>query len=325
MGKSKKFTASELEKGISSGNRVILAQAITLIESRLPEDNELARKVLEKILPLTGKSLRIGITGVPGAGKSTFIEAFGKLLTSLHKKVAVLAVDPSSSKTSGSILGDKTRMEELAVDPLAFIRPSPTGNSLGGITSKTRETMLLCEAAGYEIILIETVGVGQSETLVHDMVDFFLLLMLTGAGDELQMIKKGIVEMADAIVINKADGENFNKALQAKTEIEKTLHDISSSEAPPVNITSALNKTGIPETWSFIDEHLKNNKKSGTFKKRRQKQNIDWMYSAIRQMLEEKFFHDPKVISMLKKAEKEVQAGKLPAINAAIKIIKTKG
>jgi LAO/AO transport system kinase len=325
MEKSKKFTSNELVKGISSGNRVILAQAITLIESRLPEDNDLARKVLEKILPLTGKSLRIGITGVPGAGKSTFIEAFGKLLTSLHKKVAVLAVDPSSSKTGGSILGDKTRMEELAVDPLAFIRPSPTGNSLGGITSKTRETMLLCEAAGYEIILIETVGVGQSETLVHDMVDFFLLIMLTGAGDELQMIKKGIVEMADAIAINKADGENLTKALQAKTEIEKTLHDINSSDAPPVHITSALNKKGIPEIWSFIDEHLRQNKKSGTFKKRRQKQNIDWMYSAIRQMLEEKFFHDPKVISRLKKAEKEVQAGKLPAINAAMQIIKTKG
>jgi LAO/AO transport system kinase len=324
MVKSKKYTLGELVKGISSGDRVILAKAITLIESKLPEHNELARKVLEKILPKTGKSLRIGITGVPGAGKSTFIEAFGKLITSMNKKVAVLAVDPSSSKTKGSILGDKTRMEELSVDPLAFIRPSSTGNSLGGITTKTRETMLLCEAAGYEIILIETVGVGQSETLVHDMVDFFLLIMLTGAGDELQVIKKGIIEMADAIVINKADGDNLEKARQAKTEIEKALPVFNHGEVTPVELCSALYKTGIPEIWSLIHEHLSNHKKSGAFKKRRQKQNTDWMYSAIRQMLEEKFFHDPKVISSLKKAEKDVQTGKLPAISAAIKIMKTK-
>jgi LAO/AO transport system kinase len=324
MVKPKKYSVSELEKGIISGNRVILAKAITLIESRLPEDNELARKVLEKILPQTGRSLRIGITGVPGAGKSTFIEAFGKLITSFNKKVAVLAVDPSSSKTHGSILGDKTRMEELSVDPQAFIRPSPTGNSLGGITGKTRETMLLCEAAGFEVILIETVGVGQSETLVHDMVDFFLLIMLTGAGDELQMIKKGIVEMADGIVINKADGENLRKALQAKSEIEKTLHYLSNGSSPPVIISSALNKTGIPEIWNLINEYQKHSKKTGAFKKRRQQQNVNWMYSTIRQMLEAKFFSDPKVVRLLKVIEKDVLNEKIPAISAAIKIIKKK-
>jgi LAO/AO transport system kinase len=280
--------------------------------------------VLEKILPLTGKSLRIGITGVPGAGKSTFIESLGKLITSFNKKVAVLAVDPSSSKTGGSILGDKTRMEELSVDPLAFIRPSPTGNSLGGITGKTRETMLLCEAAGYEIILIETVGVGQSETLVHDMVDFFLLMMLTGAGDELQMIKKGIVEMADGIIINKADGENLSKALQAKTEIEKSLNYLNNGNEPQVLIASALFKTGIPEIWNLIGENLKTNKKTGAFKKRRQKQNINWMYTSIRQMLEEQFFTDPKIKSLLSKAEKEVLNEKIPPISAAIKIINKK-
>jgi LAO/AO transport system kinase len=324
MVKGRIYSLSELVKGISSGDRVMLAKAITLIESRIPADNELARKVLEKILPLTGKSLRIGITGVPGAGKSTFIEAFGKLLTSQHKKIAVLAVDPSSSKTKGSILGDKTRMEELSIDPLAFIRPSPTGNSLGGITDKTRETMLLCEAAGFEIILIETVGVGQSETLVYDMVDFFLLMMLTGAGDELQVIKKGIIEMADAIVINKADGENFNKARRTKTEIEQALHLFSSDDVVKVMVCSSLNKTGIPEIWALISEHLKKNKKSGAFKKRRQAQNLNWMYSSLRQMLEEKFFNDPKVKDVLKNVEKDVLNGKLPAVSAAMKIIRKK-
>jgi LAO/AO transport system kinase len=245
---------ADFVKQLLLGNRVALGRAITLIESKKLSDQKLADKLLEKILPHTGNSLRIGITGAPGVGKSTFIETFGKQLTSLGKKVAVLAVDPSSAKTKGSILGDRTRMEELSKDERAFIRPTSSGNFLGGVADKTRETILLCETAGYEIIIVETVGVGQSETAVRNMVDFFLLLQLAGAGDELQGIKKGIMEMADAIVITKADGENEKKAKQAQIEFQHALHlfQPTSFWNPKVLTSSAIEKKGIDEVWKVI-------------------------------------------------------------------------
>src|SRR6478609_11290562 len=245
-------------KGILKGDRFILGRAITVIESDLPADQMLAEKIMAKILPKAGNSIRIGITGVPGVGKSTFIEAFGKYLTGRNKKVAVLAIDPSSQKTKGSILGDKTRMDQLAVDPLAFIRPSATRLTLGGVASKTQETILLCEAAGFEVIIVETVGVGQSEVAVKNMVDFFLLLMLAGAGDELQGIKKGIMEMTDAMVITKADGDNVDHATRAQAEYQHALHLFPASSSgwePRVVTASALKGKGIDAVWKMITEY----------------------------------------------------------------------
>ena len=227
----KRLTPDQYQQGILSGNRLVLSRAITLAESTLPADQELARQVLEAVLPHTGKSVRVGITGVPGVGKSTFIEAFGQHFTTQGRKLAVLAIDPTSQRSKGSILGDKTRMEQLSVNPKAYIRPSPAGQSLGGVTNATRQAMLLCEAAGFDTIFIETVGVGQSETAVHSMTDFFLLLMLAGAGDELQGIKRGIMEMADALVITKADGENMRKATAAKAEYQSALHLFPAAES----------------------------------------------------------------------------------------------
>ena len=278
-------------------------------------------KIIEKILAHTGKSIRIGITGVPGAGKSTFIESLGKSLTASGKKVAVLSIDPSSSKTKGSILGDKTRMEDLSQDPLAFIRPSPSGNSLGGITDTTREAMLLCEAAGYEIILIETVGVGQNETRVYDMVDFFLLMLITGAGDELQSMKKGIFEMADAIVINKADGANTTHAKTYSAEIGKSLHYFFSRPIP-VLTCSALENKGIDKIWEEISSRISKAKKNGSFRKRRAEQRLSWMHSALRNMLEQKFFGNAAIKKYIKSAEIEVIKGKTFPLNAARKLIK---
>ena len=256
----KRLSPDAYIKGILANDRIILSRAITLIESQLSEDRKLAEKVLEGILPNTGNAIRIGITGVPGVGKSTFIEAFGKYITTQNKKIAVLAIDPTSQRTKGSIMGDKTRMEELAHDPLAYIRPSPSGNTLGGVANKTRETMLLCEAAGFDIILVETVGVGQSETVVKGMVDFFLLLMLSGAGDELQGIKRGIMEMADAVVITKTDGDNIQKAKNAKMEYIHALHlypPTQNNWYPPVLTCSALQQTGLTEIWEVMMEFSK--------------------------------------------------------------------
>lgn len=303
---------------------MILSRAITLIESNLPEDKQLAQDVLESILPNTGKAIRIGITGVPGVGKSTFIETFGKYLTSLNSKIAVLAVDPSSQLTKGSILGDKTRMEELAHEPMAYIRPSPTGASLGGVTQKTRETMLLCEAAGFEVIIIETVGVGQSETYVHGMVDFFLLLMLAGAGDELQGIKKGIMEMADLIAITKADSGNELQANFAKNEYESALHTFppnGSGWFPEVVVCSATEKKGIAEIWELIEKHREMLTKNGKFAENRQNQNLTWMHDFIKQSLEQNFYTNQNVSTKIKDIQKSVSEGQKLPIHAGLELL----
>jgi LAO/AO transport system kinase len=309
---------------IPKGNHVLLAQAITLAESALPDDINLANQLIETLLPLTGKSIRIGITGVPGVGKSTFIETFGKHLTSLSKKIAVLAVDPSSTKTKGSILGDKTRMEELSKDAFAFIRPTATRATLGGVADRTREAILLCEAAGFEIIIIETVGVGQSETTVRNLVDFFLLLMLAGAGDELQGIKKGIMEMADGIVITKADGDNSKKANQAKADFEYALHLFSEPESgwkPKVITSSALEKKGITETWNLIEQYVAFTKANGYFESNRTQQNLVWFHEYMNQLLQQKLVQDTDLNSKIKNFEKEIADKKILPSHAAQQII----
>jgi LAO/AO transport system kinase len=322
----KRLSIQEYHQGIIAGNRMILSRAITLIESNLPEDKILAQSVLESILPHTGGAIRIGITGVPGVGKSTFIEAFGKYLTQQNKRVAVLAIDPSSQLTKGSILGDKTRMDELSREPLAYIRPSPTGASLGGVTHKTRETMLLCEAAGFEVIIIETVGVGQSETFVHGMVDFFLLLMLAGAGDELQGIKKGIMEMADLIAITKADSGNEHQAKLAQTEYQNALHLFppdGSGWFPEVVTCSATEQKGIAEIWELVEKHRTVLSKNGKFTENRQQQNLAWMHDFIKQSLEEKFYQNPQITTQIKTIQKAVSEGKKLPIHAAIELLDT--
>ncbi|SEJ11864.1 methylmalonyl-CoA mutase metallochaperone MeaB [Dyadobacter koreensis] len=319
-----RLTVDAYTEGILAGDRIILSRAITLIESRLKNDRQIAGKVLKNILPATGRSLRIGITGVPGVGKSTFIEVFGKHLTSLNKKITVLTIDPSSKKSGGSILADKTRMENLAHDPLAYIRPSAAGLSLGGVARNTREAMLLCEAAGYEIIVIETVGVGQSETLVRGMTDFFLLLMLAGAGDELQGIKKGIMEMADAVAINKADGKNKTAARQAVDEYRNALHLFPKSDSgftTRVITCSALEGTGIPELWELIEDYEKLTAHNGFFKRNRQSQNLEWMHDYIRQTLEDQFYENPTMKKSVKVIEKSVSEGKELPIAAAQKLL----
>ncbi len=318
--KRRRLSPGEYVEGVLNGNRVILSKAITLVESALEEDHLLAEKVIEQILPNTGRSIRVGITGVPGVGKSTFIETFGKLITSQQKKLGVLAIDPSSQRSKGSILGDKTRMFELANDPLAYIRPSASGTSLGGVSTKTRETMLLCEAAGYEVLFIETVGVGQSETAVHGMVDFFLLLMLAGAGDELQGIKKGIVEMADAIVITKADGENKRMCEIAQREYKNALHLFPPSANgwyPPVLTCSSTEKTGLAEVWEAIMKYETMMKENGFFRQKRQHQNVAWMHDIISSALKQNFYRNLKIASHLESYENRVQNGQIPAITAA--------
>lgn len=302
---------------------MVLAQAITLAESLRNEDQVLSNQLIEALLPLTGKSIRIGITGVPGVGKSTFIETFGKLLTSHSKKIAVLAVDPSSTKTKGSILGDKTRMEELSKDPLAFIRPTAT-NTLGGVADRTREAILLCEAAGFEVIIIETVGVGQSETAVRNMVDFFLLLMLAGAGDELQGIKKGIMEMADGVVITKADGENLDKASQAHAEFQHALHLFSDSDSgwkPKVITSSAIEKRGIKETWQLIQDYLAVTKGNGFFSKNRDQQNLEWFQESIQQLLKQQLAQSKGMKLKIQSLENDIIGKKILPSRAAKHII----
>lgn len=316
----KRLTKEEYLEGLLKGERVILGKAITLIESNLESDKKLAQEVLNDILPHTGNSIRLGITGVPGVGKSTFIESFGKSLTSKNKKIAVLAIDPTSQRTHGSIMGDKTRMEELAHDSLAFIRPSPSGNTLGGVANKTRETMLLCEAAGFEVIIIETVGVGQSETVVKEMVDFFLLLMLAGAGDELQGIKRGIMEMADGIVITKADGDNQQKANNARMEYLHALHLFPPAENgwnPPVLTCSAIENSGLDEIWEMITEYSDKMKNSGFWKNNRHQQNLIWFYSYIKQNLEDNFFKNSIIKNNIENLERSVLAGSKLPIQAA--------
>jgi LAO/AO transport system kinase len=288
--KSPRPEISVLIDGLKKSDRIALGKAITLVESVLPADQEIAAGLIDQILPFTGNSTRIGITGVPGVGKSTFIETFGRHVTALNKRLAVLTIDPSSTLTKGSILGDKTRMEDLSRNNLAFIRPSASGTMLGGVTSSTRHAMMLCEAAGYDVIIVETVGVGQSEVDVKKMVDFFLLLMLAGAGDELQGIKKGITEMADAIVITKADGDNVARATRAKAEYEHALH-LQTSSSPEWNAKvltcSAFTGEGIKEIWQMIGDRIAKAKQSGAFEKTRQLQDISWLDESFRQLLEQ--------------------------------------
>jgi LAO/AO transport system kinase len=319
-----RLSVAEYTRGILAVDRTMLGRAITVIESKLAEDKALAAEILQSILPMTGKALRIGITGIPGVGKSTFIEAFGQYLTSLGKRVAVLAIDPSSKKSGGSILGDKTRMENLAHSPQAFIRPSATGLSLGGVARSTRETMMLCEAAGYDIILVETVGVGQSETLVKGMTDFFLLLMLAGAGDELQGIKRGIMEMVDAIAINKADGANQQPAALAVNEYQNALHHLpqsSSGFTPKVIACSATEGSGIDPIWKMIQEYEVLTKQNGFFDKNRQLQNLDWLHEHIRQSLEDQFYENTLVRKKLSGSEENVREGKVLPATAAQELI----
>jgi len=313
-------TATELITGILEGNRTALSRAITLIESTNPEHAEKANEIINGCISHANKSVRIGITGVPGVGKSTFIEAFGTHLTQLGKKVAVLAVDPSSSISHGSILGDKTRMEELVKDENAFIRPSASGENLGGVARKTRESIILCEAAGFDTIIIETVGVGQSETAVHSMVDFFLLLKISGAGDELQGIKRGIMEMADAIVINKADGDNIKKANQAKVEFNRALHLFppkKSSWQPKVTTCSAITKDGISDVWNSILDYFEMTKETGFFQEKRNEQNQFWMMETINEQLKQNFYNQPEIISLLEQNKKAVQNNEISPFAAA--------
>ena len=309
-----------LTKDLRGGSRAALARAITLIESRRGDHQAAARDMVQALLPGTGKAQRVGITGAPGVGKSTFIEALGTRLTAAGHKLAVLAVDPSSARTGGSILGDKTRMARLAASDSAYIRPSPASGTLGGVAAKTREAMLLCEAAGFDVVLVETVGIGQSETAVCDMTDFFLALMLPGAGDELQGIKKGLVELADMIAINKADGDNIERANLAAAEYRGALHILSPRSEhwqPPVLTYSALTGRGIDALWQKIREHRTAMNASGEFAARRRQQQVKWMWSMLEQRMMARLRADPSVRSKVKKVEAEVADGRVtPALAA---------
>jgi LAO/AO transport system kinase len=310
----KRRSLAEFKAGILAGDRVVLAQAITLIESELPEDQILATDLIQEILPFTGNSFRIGITGVPGVGKSSFIEVFGARQLDAGKKVAVLAVDPSSPLSKGSILGDKTRMERLALDKRAFIRPSPSRSTLGGVAGKTREAILLCEAAGFDLILVETVGVGQSETAVKSMVDFFLLLLLAGAGDELQGIKKGIVEMADGFLIHKADGDNLDLAAQAKASYQNAVHLLPPSEkgwAPKLLLGSSLTGLGLSELEAILTSYQEEMKGSGFWDATRGLQRLTWLDDQIQEVLGRAFVNHPGVKEILEREKPAVQSGLL--------------
>lgn len=319
-----RLSLSEYVNGILSGNRVVIGKAISLVESTLLSDENLAAQLMDEISGKTGNSIRIGISGSPGVGKSTFIESFGEHVTSLGKKIAVLTIDPSSQLTHGSILGDKTRMENLGKNPLAFIRPSPAGNILGGVSGKTREVILICEAAGYEVVVVETVGVGQSEIAVKGMTDFFLLLMLAGAGDELQGIKKGIMEMADGIVITKADGDNIKRAAQARAEF---LHAVQlmRNNVPgwnvPVLTCSSVNKTGIDEVWKMILSFREKTIFSGYFHDNRSRQNVSWYKEIFLQLLNKDHLRYDEVIRAKNEMENHVGEQKLSPYQAASRLL----
>ena len=325
--RQKLFTPAEYVEGILKGNVSMLSQAVTLIESMLPEHQVIAQEVIEKCLPYSGNSVRIGISGVPGAGKSTSIDAFGvHLLENYGGKLAVLAIDPSSEKTKGSILGDKTRMEKLAVHPKSFIRPSPTAGSLGGVARKTRETIILCEAAGYDNIFVETVGVGQSETACHSMVDYFLLIQLAGTGDELQGIKRGIMEIADGIVINKADGNNVDKAQLAASHFRNALHLFplpDSGIVPEVMCYSGFYELNIDEVLKMIFRYIDKVKENGYFQYRRNEQSKYWMYESINEHLKNSFYYNPTIKSLIDQMEKEVLGGQITSFVAAKKLLDT--
>jgi LAO/AO transport system kinase len=317
--KRPRLTPGEYIDGVLSGERSTLSRAITLVESNASAHFDLGQEVVRGILHRTGNSVRVGITGVPGAGKSTFIEALGCLLCRKGHKVAVLAVDPSSSVSKGSILGDKTRMENLAKEPNAFIRPSPSGGTLGGLTRKSRETLLLCEAAGYDVILVETVGVGQSEAAVRSMVDFFLLLVITGAGDELQGMKKGVMELADAVLVNKADGANLVKAEATRVEYDRILHYLRAATegwATHAYACSALRGSGIAEIWNVVGRFMENVRESGVFEERRRQQILAWVYSMAEDHLKKRFYDCPAVVAHRSAIEKKVLTGELSATQA---------
>jgi len=318
--RKERLTADQYFEGIRHGDRSFLSRAITLIESTLPDDKETAKALINKCLPFSGNSFRIGITGVPGVGKSTFIESFGLSLIEQGKKVAVLAIDPSSSRTQGSILGDKTRMEKLSVTANAFIRPSSSAGTLGGVTRNTRESIVLCEAAGFDIILVETVGVGQSETAVSQMVDFFLLLMLAGGGDELQGIKRGIMEMADVIVINKADGDNQQKARLAKQEYQNALHLFPPSESgwvPSVVTASGLTGNGLEEIQHYLDQFIKLTKNNGFFDKHRKQQLLAILKETIGDTLATRFYNNEVIREKMKLYEQKILSGNITPYEAA--------
>lgn len=310
-------------ESILLGNRRALAKAITLVESSRPQDREASQVLLNELLPHTGNSLRIGITGVPGVGKSTFIEAFGQHLIAKGHKVAVLAVDPSSPMAGGSILGDKTRMELLSRDPNAFIRPSPAGRALGGVALKTRESMLLCEAAGFDVVLVETVGVGQSEHQVSSMVDFFLMLLLPGGGDELQGIKKGILELADAILINKADGESASLARKTKLHYQSAMSLLASNDfwKPEVHTCSALEQEGIADCWAMMQRYQQQAIDQGALNRRRAEQNLQWMTQLMDEMLRQQLSDNPKIREALPVIKNKVSEGSLTPVSAAVRVI----
>lgn len=318
------LSAAEYVDGILKGNITVLGQAVTLVESHNPDHYALAQEVIEKCLPHAGRSVRIGITGVPGAGKSTSIDAFGLHVLKDGGKLAVLAIDPSSERSNGSILGDKTRMEKLSVHPDAFIRPSPSAGSLGGVARKTRETIVLCEAAGFDKIFVETVGVGQSETAVHSMVDFFLLIQLAGTGDELQGIKRGIMEMADGIVINKADGDNIDRARLAQAQFRNALHLFPlppSGWTPEVLTYSGYYEIGIPEVWDMIYRYFDFVKKNGYFEEKRRQQEKYWMYESINEHLKAHFYNNPVIEEMLAAKQKLVLEAKQSSFMAAADVL----
>jgi LAO/AO transport system kinase len=320
----KPYTTSELIKGIFQGDVAILSKAVTLIESSKKEHQKLAQQIIENCLPHSGKSVRIGITGASGAGKSTSIDALGMYLIQKGHKMAVLAIDPSSKRSKGSILGDKTRMEALSREKNAFIRPSPNAGSLGGVAQKTRETIILCEAAGFDTIFVETVGVGQSETAVHSMVDFFLLIQLAGAGDELQGIKRGIMEMTDGIVINKADGDNIKKAELAASHFRNALHLFplpDSGLIPKVLTCSGYYNIGITGIWEMIDEYIAFTKTNGYFEHRRTKQSKYWMYESIHTMLNQAFYQHPNIENLLPQMERKVLNNEISPFIAAKQLI----
>jgi LAO/AO transport system kinase len=322
--KRKLLPVEDYVNGILAGNITLLSKAVTLVESSKPEHQQVAQEIIVQCLPHSGKSLRIGITGVPGVGKSTFIEALGSYITGRGGKLAVLAIDPSSERSGGSILGDKTRMEELAGDKNAYIRPSPSAGSLGGVARKTRETVVLCEAAGFDHVFIETVGVGQSETAVHSMSDFFLLLMLAGAGDELQGIKRGIMEMADLIAINKADGNNLEKAQMAKRQYLNALHLFPVKDSgwePQVHTCSALTKTGVAEVWEQIEAYKKQTMENGYFLQKRNSQSIFWMHETIQDQIKRAFYQHPGMKDKIRELEEQVLQSKISSFVAAGKLL----
>jgi LAO/AO transport system kinase len=308
----KQLSVNDYVQGVMNGDRAIIAQAITLVESNLPKHMEMAQNVLKQLIPYTGKSIRIGFTGVPGAGKSTLIESFGMMLCEQNHRVAVLAIDPTSSVSKGSILGDKTRMEKLSRHANAYVRPSPSSGTLGGVTRKSRETLLICEAAGYDVIIVETVGVGQSEITVRSMVDFFLVIMLTGAGDELQGMKKGVMELADSIFINKADGANRQAAMNAKVEYNRLLHflqPVTEGWETKAFTVSALTGEGVPHIWDVIKKYKDVTTRNGIFEKRRKEQMINWVHSMIADQLKARFYSNSLMKQSITEMEKLIVNG----------------